>query len=96
MPGSRGGAVHLMLSMQNEQDINGAGQLGVWPVAGLQICIQHVQEVLSIAQTLVGRRVHPPAGSVIGQGCNGWDLTCRTLHGISYQESMSGAAEHCA
>ena len=76
MSGSSSGAVHLVLRMQDEEDVDGAGQLGVGPVVGLQVGIQHVQEILGIPEPLVGGRVHPAAGSVVGKRCNGWDLAC--------------------
>ena len=89
MPGGCSGAIHLVLSVQDEKDVDGTGQLGVGSVAGLQVGVQHVQEVLGVAQPLVGGRVHPPAGSVIGQSGNGWDLACS--HTVTLWVSLTEA-----
>lgn len=39
-------AVELVLGVQDEEDVEGARQARVGPVAGVDACVQHVQEVL--------------------------------------------------
>ncbi len=38
--------------------------------------IQHVQEILRVAETLVGRGCIAPTGSVVSQCSNGGNLAC--------------------
>jgi hypothetical protein len=53
-------------------EVKGKNSLVVELVGG----IQHVQEVLRVAETLVGRCCITPTGSVIGQCSNGGNLAC--------------------
>ena len=53
-------------------EVKGNNSLVVDLVGG----IQHVQEVLRVAETLVGGCCITPAGSVIGQRSNGGNLAC--------------------
>ena len=39
------GAVHLVLSMKNEHDVDRPCEFGVWSVVPGGACVQHVQEV---------------------------------------------------
>mmetsp|Transcript_2581 Transcript_2581/g.4624 ORF Transcript_2581/g.4624 Transcript_2581/m.4624 type:complete len:291 (-) Transcript_2581:701-1573(-) len=56
-----GGAVHLVLRVQNEHNVHCAGQLRVGLIAGGPHRIEHVQKVFRVGEVLVGL-ARPAAG----------------------------------
>lgn len=54
VPDERSGAVHLMLSMEDEEHFQGSDQLGVRLVLTLIESVHHEEEVLNIAHMFVG------------------------------------------
>mmetsp|Transcript_34533 Transcript_34533/g.87294 ORF Transcript_34533/g.87294 Transcript_34533/m.87294 type:complete len:473 (+) Transcript_34533:703-2121(+) len=69
------GAVHLVLRVQDEHDVQCAHELGVRLVGAAAVAaIQHVHEVLRVAQALVGRRGGAAGGLVVRPRRQGGDL----------------------
>ena len=69
---------------------------GCLRIVGLVGSIQHVEEVLAVAEALIGRGGVAAAGPVVGQGRNGRNLACAqqpahdeiNLVGHSHQRAM--------
>jgi len=66
--------------VQDEHDLQGTCQAGVGPVGWVAVAVQHVQEVLSKAQALIGVCCLPPSGLVISQCCQCGDLHKAAAH----------------
>ncbi len=70
------GAVHLVLSVQREHNVQGMRQFGMRPVIDVRTGIQHVQKIFRVVQPLVGWRCLPAAGAMVRQRCNCRHLAC--------------------
>ena len=76
-----------MLGVQDEQDFDGAGEARVGLVGALGPRVQHVQEVLAVAQPLVGLRCPAPGGAVVRQRSHRGRLACSRQPGVSMAAS---------
>ena len=72
--GGGGGAVHLVLGVQGEQNVERAGEAGVRAVRGRGARVQHVQEILRIPQPLVGAGGPAAGRAVVGERRDGRHL----------------------
>ena len=56
VPAGGGRAVHLVLGVEQEEDVEGLAELGVGPIIDVAVGVQHVQKVLRVGQPLLGLR----------------------------------------
>mmetsp|Transcript_1482 Transcript_1482/g.5242 ORF Transcript_1482/g.5242 Transcript_1482/m.5242 type:complete len:298 (-) Transcript_1482:394-1287(-) len=74
LPHGGGGAVQLVVGVEDEELVEHAGEHRVGRVVHLRERVEHVEEVLRVGEAVLGAVVRPANAMAVGAGCNGGHL----------------------